>query len=1145
MGALKLAVSLLLFACLFKSLPAYCQPNLRITLDERNVPLKKALEDIRQKTGYTYFGESNWTEQSHRVSFSVRKAGLRQVLDSCFKDQPFSYEIIGTAISIQPRPQQDLTVHGTVFNEKKEPLEGVTILVRGEISAAAISDVNGAFTIHTHYADDRLLISSVNYESQELKPEEGKNLIIFLKERVGELSDVVVLHNGYQDIRRKNSTGSFDEVGNRLFNRRVSPNILDHIDGITSSVLFNKNITLGTNQSAITIRGRSTIFANPDPLIVIDNFPYTGDISNINPEDVESVTVLKDAAAASIWGAFSGNGVIVITTKKGKLNQAPKLGFTTSQTIGEKPDLYYQPLLSSPDYVDVQQFLYRKGYYANQLSPFQRGAITPAVEIFDRTAKGSLSPTDSASAINMLKGHDVRQDLAKYFYRHSLNSQYLLSLSGGGSVDQYYFSAGYDRNFSNLVRNEYDRISLMGNNTYILLPGKLEMMTGLAFTSSKTYVNNTGDITVSFPYARLADANGNALPVNYKLRNSYIDTAGGGQLLDWHYRPLDELRYADNVGRLTDYRINVGFRYVVRKGLEVRAYYQYGRGDSIGNNYQSLQTFYTRNYINQFTQLNRGVATYIIPKGGILDEYNNTYTTNYGRLQLNYSDSLFKKGKLNVLGGLEIRDISTDRRQDRLYGYNKEDGASAGVDYLNPYPQYSSGQQLYIPYSNVLVNLAERYLSYYITADYTYQGRYILSGSARRDESNLFGVKSNQKGVPLWSAGGAWWISKENFYGIAWLPDLKLRVTDGFNGNVDRTVSAYTTAIFNQGGNTYGSPSLGIINPANPSLRWERTNIFNMGLDFATRNNRLGGSLEYYIKSGRDLLGYSPLDPTTGNTLFKGNTADMRAHGFDLSFHADNPLGPVHWNSVLLFSYVRDQVTAYKQNIGSVANYFNPTLISPLVGKPLYSVYALRWAGLSPQTGDPQGWQGGHVSTIYASIYNSPDLNDMVYMGPANPPVFGGWRNSFYWRQWGLSFNVLYKMGYVFRRNSINYYGLYSGASKGNADFDKRWQHPGDEKTTNVPSMVYPLNSSDRDIFYQSSTVLIEKGDHIRLQDIQLSYELNRADHHGLPVRMIRLYAYANNIGILWKANHAGIDPDHVQGIPSPRTLAIGIKMEP
>src|SRR5262249_922260 len=163
-------------------------------------------------------------------------------------------------------------------------------------------------------------------------------------------------------------------------------------------------------------------------------------------------------------------------------------------------------------------------------------------------------------------------------------------------------------------------------------------------------------------------------------------------------------------------------------------------------------------------------------------------------------------------------------------------------------------------------------LSFYFNGSYEYKKRYIFSASARRDESNLFGVNANQKGVPLWSTGFAWELSRENFYRVDWLPLLKLRITDGYNGNVDNAVFAYTTAVLNPGMNIYGNPTSTINNPPNPSLRWERVNILNLGVDFALKNKKLDGSLEYFMKTGKDLIGQSKLDPTTGVIQFTGNT---------------------------------------------------------------------------------------------------------------------------------------------------------------------------------------------------------------------------------------------------------------------------------
>ena len=1154
MGVLKPAVSFLLVSFVL-SRTVYCQTPPRITLTEVNAPFSKVMDDLQLKAGVTYLGMTSLAQLGHPVNLSVKDATLKEVLDICFKGQPFTYKLVEGAITILPLETSGGTaVRGRVVDVNNDPLAGVTVQVSGDANAAVASDDDGEFRMKTRVAEPMLIFSSVNYETQEVRARGGKEVVIQMLDKINELSDVVVLNTGFQNVKRRTVAGSFDDVDNELLNRRVSPNILDRIDGITSGVYFNTNIAQGTNASTITIRGRSTIFSNPNPLVVIDNFPYTGDVNNINPDDVESITILKDASSASIWGALSGNGVIVITTKKGKLNQKPKLVLNTSETVGGKPNLYYLPILSTNDYVNVEDYLFQQGYYNSNYYGALHNAVTPVVNLLYDSANGLLSPGQAMAEMNALRTQDYRPGLGKYFYRPSLNSQASLSLSGGGANNHYFLSAGYDRDLSNLDRNEYDRVTVNGNNTYFLLNGKLELNTDLAFTASTTVNDNSGGILVSYPYAQVADAHGNPLPVAYGLNEPYIDTAGGGLLLDWHYRPLQELQNADNSTKLTDYRINFGARYTIWKGLDIRAYYQLGRGSSDNPDYMSEQTYYTRNLINEFTQINNGVPTYIVPLGGILIENTASYTANNVRLQINYTDSLSREGLLNLIGGSEVRDIEGENTSMQLFGYDPSAEIGVPVDYANFYPQYSNGALVQIPYNDTKLGTSERYLSYYISGTYSYLDRYLLSGTLRRDESNLFGVNENQKGVPLGALGLSWHLSKERFYERSnmakWLPFLKLRITDGYNGNVDRSVSAYTTANVNPQTNNFGAINASIINPPNANLRWEKIHVLNFGADFSTHNDQFGGTAEYYLKTGLDLIGNSPVDPTTGVTSFTGNTANILDHGVDLIFHANNTFGAFRWNSILLFSYVRDKVTKYEQQQATVNDYLNPNTLNPLLGHPLYSVYALRWKGLDDSAGNPQGYLNGtgqtpgQITENYNAILYSPDLSNLIYKGPANPPYFGSWRNNLFWRQWGVSCNLVYKLGYVFRRTSIDYTTLFTGTSPGHPDYDRRWRNPGDELHTNVPSLPIPdlATIPSRDNFYQNSEVLVENGDVVRLQDVQLTYDLSRAEHPKLPMELLRIYLYANNLGIVWKANHSGIDPDFVSMMPNPRTLALGIK---
>jgi len=1140
---MKPVAFLLLIACLQRSITGYCQTSNKVTLSERNTSLEKILIAIRKQTGITYFGDAAWPQLARKVTISVKDMPFQQVLDMCFKGQPLYYELVDNAISIHIIRSKDFILRGTILNEKQETVPGATIISRGEGKpSTAISDESGGFSIMLGKQDTSLVFSSINYETKEVHYNGEKEIVVQVKAKILELAGAVVAHTGYQDVPKERATGSYSQVTNPVINRAVSTNILDRLDGVTSSLIFNKNPVPGTNQSVMTIRGRSTINGNPDPLIVVDNFPYSGNISNINPEDIESITVLKDAAAASIWGAFSGNGVIVMTTKKGKYNQGKKWSFTTSVTVGEKPDLYYQPIMSSKDYIEVEEFLFGKGFYDSKETSPGHPALSPVVEQLIRARDTPAVASDAMARIDALKKVDTRRDLDKYFYRHSFDQLYALNFSGGGKRDHYYISAGLNRDLSNLVRNQFSRITLNGSNTWSILPKRLEMTTDVSVALSRQQNDNIGYTVLQYPYLKLVNANGSALPVVNGLRATYVDTVGGGRLLDWHYRPLDELHNADDVTRFYDYRANIGLQYTILKGLNAHVYYQYQHGRSDEKNFQSLLTYSTRDLINSYTQVNSaGQLSYPIPKGGIMDENSNKYDAHNVRLQLNYDHTFGADHQLNALAGWELRDVEGHVDNTRLYGYDPASQKSDSVDYKQTFFQYYTGGSARIPYQELHYSTSDRFLSYYANASYVYKQRYIMSASVRRDESNLFGVKTNQKGVPLWSAGLAWEISRENFYRMDWLPFLKLRITNGANGNVDRAVSAYTTAQFSGFSNDYGAPYGTIINPPNPSLRWEKINIFNVGLDFASQNNRIEGSVEYYVKSGKDLIGQTVMDPTTGVNVFTGNTANMKAHGWDFAFHTRNLTGKFRWSSDWLFSYVRDKVTHYTAIQPYVDLYFQSTSLNPLVGHPLYSIYALRWMGLTG-SGEPLGLYNGHPDTSYNVIINFP-VDSLVYKGPANPPFFGSWRNTFDWKQFELSFNIIFKLGYNFRRNSIRYVDLYNGVSKGNPDYELRWQKPGDEKITSVPSLVFPSNYP-RDEFYTYSEALIEKGDHIRLQDIKVSYALPKASYRRLPVQAIRFYLYLNNIGILWRANHKGIDPDYINGIPNPRTLALGCKME-
>jgi hypothetical protein len=298
--------------------------------------------------------------------------------------------------------------------------------------------------------------------------------------------------------------------------------------------------------------------------------------------------------------------------------------------------------------------------------------------------------------------------------------------------------------------------------------------------------------------------------------------------------------------------------------------------------------------------------------------------------------------------------------------------------------------------------------------------------------------------------GGSWTISEEGFYKAEWMPYLRLRTTYGYNGNINRSVSAFTTASFIAGGNNFLTrlPSYAIQNPPNPELRWERIKIINLGLDFESKNGFLSGSIEYYNKTGLDLIGDQPFPTSTGVSLFRGNFADTRTQGVEVILNAKILDKELKWNQMLLFNWLKEEVTGYEvkalplQYTGFGGG--GETFPAPLTGYPLFSIFSFPWAGLDGDTGNPLGLVDGEPSTNYNAILNSTPIEGLVYHGSARPTVFGSWMNNFAWKGFSLSVNVSYRMGYFVRRPPLIYNNLYLGGTI-HGDYAPRCMEPGDE----------------------------------------------------------------------------------------------------
>lgn len=1054
--------------------------------------------------------------------------------------------------------QAQTTVKGRVVDSEGKGIAGVNIGFQNA-KTNTLTDQNGNFSIRFTIKTDTLVFTAVGYDTYvsplNQLPREATGYLVTLQASLQTL-DAVEVSTGYQTIPRERATGSFTQVDQSLLNRRVSTDLLSRLEDIVPGLSLNRDGENPNHQSQISIRGQNTISGRPDPLIVIDNFPYEGSMENINPNDVESITILKDAAAASIWGAKAGNGVIVITTKKGKRNQPTKVNAVSNITLGQKQDLYYQPRMSVSDFIEVENFLFEKGYFNTAENSLNHAPLTPVVESLINRRDGLISGEEHDRFISSLQNIDIRDGLDRHMYRTQINQQHLISLTGGSENQQFHLSAGLDKERRSVRGNDAQRISLNANNSYRLLKDRLQVNAALSFIETRKNDANqlanditrrTDNTSVVYPYAQLADENGQALALIKEYRKDFVDGATEMGLLNWSYRPLAEFNKVTNVDKATDYRLNLGMQYKISAALRVDALYQFQKNFDSRHLLYDADSYFARDLINTFTQIaDDGTTAYPIPRGAILNFGDSEMTGHNGRLQLNFNKT-WKDLQVNAIAGYEIKDLLTVSKQQRWYGYDKLHATSQAVDYLNPYRYaYSaSGLSGYIPNVNTERELSDRFVSYYTNASLGYKNRYVLSASARFDQSNLFGVETNDKGVPLWSVGLSWDLTAEDFFKSGWVSYLRARATYGRSGNVNRSVSAYPTAYYNNGSfSDTKMPYAVITNPPNADLRWEQVRTLNLGIDFSFWKSRINGSLEYYRKRGEDLIGPIVKPSSSGVSSFTGNFANIKGQGVDLNLQTVNLKGAFTWETNYLYSYVNDVVTDYEANItmNQYLQYGN-TGAYPVKGKPLRSIYSYAWAGLNSENGDPQGYLDGNVSSDYGQIIGTASLDNLIFGGAARPTSFGSIRNTFTYRNVSLSANVSYRFGYYFRRESVRYNSEVLAGRWGHADYGLRWRQPGDEQRTSVPSVpTYGAsNITNRDNFYLYSEALVESGDHIRLQDVRLSYWIDRISGWNALSRL-ELYMYANNLGILWKASNTDLDPDFRIQKPI-RTIAFGVNL--
>jgi TonB-linked SusC/RagA family outer membrane protein len=1098
-----------------------------ITLSCEKVSLKKIFKEINQQTGYEFLYNSQMIEKAAPVSVTLDKATISDALESCFKGQPFSYAIEGKTIVVTPKTKvQDITLRGRITDKKGNPLFGANVFIKGTLKGTA-TDPNGYYNIEVP-ENAILIFSFLGYQKIEVTFHGQSEINLVLEEGSSELAELAFVSTGYQKIRPEQSTGSLATIRARDFDTRVNTtDVLKGLENKIPGLLINNDIKFEGN-SLFQIRGISTINGNKQPLIVVDGYPTELTLEMINPNEIESITILKDAAAATVYGVRASNGVIVIERKKAVIGRANvRFQATASITPKENYSRYRWDTDASNTSID-----YFRTYYGNMIGPYVWydvqnpffGAFynyPAAFFVMAKQAAGVITADEASQQFATLGSYNNTKDYGRLFLRNASIRTYNLDISGGDEHALYYITANYTSSDLSKIKNENNRFMLSGRTT-LNLSKRLSLDLTMDFQKTKTNSVPVPDINNIYPYERFQDDDGNPLSLYYKSNSNpyYNEVLMSMGLLDNMYYPLVDINEISDKTNTLNNRITANFRYDIGHGFNFSfgGVYENSRTDT--KYLASENSSEVHQYINYYTQNGSQGLIYNIPKGSFLKQQTSSTTGYTLRAQLNYDKQIAEDHSLNLILGGEVRDALDKSSSAAYFGYNDQTLIHQPVDYSklwgpNYFPTYASANPPILFLYDILFNQGyedNRFVSVYSNVVYSYKGKYSFTGSVRVDQSNLFGTDPKYRYKPLWSVGAAWNLHKENFMqDIDWVKSLKLRAAYGFNGNVAK--KALPQVIAKAGLNNFNPSSvtsmLTLYSYANSGLRWEQTSNFNIGLDYTIFKN-LTGSIDYYSRKSTDLLATNQIDASKGGTSALVNQASISNKGLEISLSADwITRKNFNWNTGLAFSYNSSKVLQVYNELttaSSAMDYINGSYNNFLEGYAIGAIFNYRYAGLNSE-GKMLIYDKDGVAKEYSYDAN---ISDIDYVGSSIPSLNAGISNRV-------------DIGNFYAYCMINYYGgfkvrvpvPFAGDVRPLEGASNYWKQAGDENKADIlPSVLYSyyseIGNSDR------YTV---NGSYFTIGDLTLAYSfrdsklLNKTNIYNLELRLqaSNLYTLALN----------------------------------
>ncbi|MCD0487658.1 SusC/RagA family TonB-linked outer membrane protein [Pedobacter sp. MC2016-14] len=1182
---LSLGLSIL---CLCFAISASAQD---VTLHFKAAPLQKVIDAVSKQSKFNFLFDAEFLKKANPVTIDADRMSVQKVLPLIFAGQPFNYKITGKSIILTQKVSsrnvtEDEIIHGMVTDSLGAGLPGVSVLLKGT-SIAGQTDATGHFLLRNTGANKTVIVRYMGYRSQEVTANGSENLNIKLQMESYGLNDVVV--NGFQNVSRERSTSAITQINNEQLNKQINVDLLSALEGQVPGLLYIKNPT-GSSADRPVLRGIASYqpTTTSSPLIVIDGLPTEFTMDQVNPYDIESISVLRDGAASSIYGSRSAFGVIVLTTKQAK-GSGVKISANADFFLTAKPDFSKMHYASTSDLIDYETDLYNyeKSRAGSATALFNSygdiGGSTikyysPLYQLYRQQEAGTLSATQVNNTLSQWRNNDYLRDYRDNVWQNELRKRYNLSLSSATKTNNTYMSLNYDESQERVKNNQGKSLNLYFKSTYNL---KKWLTATFGFNGTYTQDQSTeleySDYNLQPRYAQIVDANGNRVVADYiNLKDGFTSSGEMNAVAALKlkaipdFKPvtfniLDELEKGLTTQKNLKLRGFADIKVDLFKGLSYDAKIQYENSRRDVETYNEADSYKMRYAYNVLTVYNTSTAKYTHPiiDGGRFRQLSQQSWNYTFRQQLSF-DRLFgntgNEHSIAAIAGFELRETTTPRSIEQMrYGYDPQTLTSAAYD---AYTMSQTGVVSYIYSANktlgALANsqssLKHRFVSAYSNLSYTFRGKYVATGSIRVDQADLFGLDPKYQYRPLWSAGLAWNASSEDFLKkYDWLSMLKFRATYGINGNAELASSTYLVSRI-RNDNLY--PALqytDIVSYPNPKLRWEKSATLNFGMDYALLNNRLRGSIDMYTKKSTDLLVPSSLDPTVGVASIDINNGAITNRGVEIAIGGDwlkrkdltlTSNFVIAFNKSEIVKVTRTVTDAYSA-ITSPTSYF-------FLNTPLNTMYAYKYGGMVngyPYFLDEKGesnvvFDATGTPTSIKSITN-PDA--LVNLGTLTPTYTGSFNQRVSYKEFSLGAMLVFSGGNKLRKDVTN----IGATTVTDEDLTRRWKSG---LETDLPRLLidYPQNlstsASTLASLWQYSDKQVLDATYIKLRNVSLSYSLPKSVNNLIKVSSARITAQVNN---LWYWSKAGddIDPETyslnsgTRSLQTPKSFLIGLNV--